>query len=162
MRKRPSSTALEPPEFVAILPSAAKPCSPHRFCRLVAVLVPSCLHLPFRPKVLPHGSRQLLGSPELLPRESAYQQILPVALNLNWGSFAIHHVGVDFCPPTAFQGFPIEIHMAVGQKPVFPVNLPIPTKLGSNMSGEFTYPKMVPLVLTHSHVAFGCPGNEAT
>ena len=29
---------------------------------------------------------------------------------------------------------------------------PIPTKMGSKMGGEFTCPKMVPLVLTHSHI----------
>ena len=27
-----------------------------------------------------------------------------------------------------------------------PVKIPIPTKIGSKMGGEFTYPKMVPLV----------------
>ena len=30
--------------------------------------------------------------------------------------------------------------MAMGRKPVPPVNIPIPTKLGSKMGGEFTYP----------------------
>ena len=29
---------------------------------------------------------------------------------------------------------------------------PISSKIGSKMGGELTYPKMVPLVLTHSHV----------
>ena len=34
-----------------------------------------------------------------------------------------------------------------------PSEHPNPTiKIGSKMGGEFTYPKMVPLVLTHSHV----------
>ena len=33
-------------------------------------------------------------------------------------------------------------HLAMGQKPVPPVNIPIPTKTGSKMGGEFTYPKM--------------------
>ena len=42
--------------------------------------------------------------------------------------------------------------MAMGQSPVPPENIPIPTKIGSKMGGEFTYPKMVPLVLTHSHI----------
>ena len=32
--------------------------------------------------------------------------------------------------------------MAMGQNPVPPVNIPIPTKTGSKMSSEFTYPKM--------------------
>ena len=33
--------------------------------------------------------------------------------------------------------------MAMGQKPGYPpVNIPIPTKIGSKMGGEFTYPKM--------------------
>ena len=32
--------------------------------------------------------------------------------------------------------------MAVGQKTVPPVNIPIPTKIASKMGGEFTYPKM--------------------
>ena len=43
--------------------------------------------------------------------------------------------------------------MAMGQNPVPPVNIPIPTKIGSKMGGEFTYPKTLPLVLTHSHMA---------
>ena len=42
--------------------------------------------------------------------------------------------------------------MAMGQNPVPPVNIPIPSNIGSKMGGEFTYPKMVPLVLTHSHI----------
>ena len=41
-------------------------------------------------------------------------------------------------------------HMAMGQKPVPPVNIPIPTKI--DLNGWCTYPKMVPLVLTHSHI----------
>ena len=32
--------------------------------------------------------------------------------------------------------------MAMGQKPAPPVNIPLPTKIGSKMGGEFTYPKM--------------------
>ena len=37
----------------------------------------------------------------------------------------------------------------MGQNPVPPVNIPIPTEI--DKSGWRTYPKMVPLVLTHSH-----------
>ena len=44
-------------------------------------------------------------------------------------------------------------HVAMGQNSVPPVNIPIPTKISSKMGGAPT-PKMVPLVLTHSHVAF--------
>ena len=40
--------------------------------------------------------------------------------------------------------------MAMGQKPVPPVNVPIPTKIDYN--GWCTYPKMVPLVLKQSHI----------
>ena len=45
-------------------------------------------------------------------------------------------------------------HMAMGQKPNrTPSEHPNPTtKIGSKMGGEFTYPRMVPLVLTHSHI----------
>ena len=32
--------------------------------------------------------------------------------------------------------------MAMGQNPVPPVNIPIPTQIGSKMGGELTYPKM--------------------
>ena len=46
--------------------------------------------------------------------------------------------------------------MAMGQKPVPAVNIPIPTRISSKMCGEFTYPKMV--VLTHSQII---DGNEA-
>ena len=48
--------------------------------------------------------------------------------------------------------------MARGQNPKFrtPSEHPDPTtKIGSNMGGEFTYPKMVPLVLTHDHTVWG-------
>ena len=48
--------------------------------------------------------------------------------------------------------------MAMGQKPNrTPSEHPIPTKMGSKMGGAPNYPKMVPLVLTHSHmhVLFG-------
>ena len=41
--------------------------------------------------------------------------------------------------------------MARGQNSVPPVNIPIPTKIDSN--GCCTYPKMVPLVLTHSQMS---------
>ena len=42
-------------------------------------------------------------------------------------------------------------NMAMGQNPGYPpVNIPIPTKIDKN--GWCTYPKMVPLVLTHSHI----------
>ena len=35
----------------------------------------------------------------------------------------------------------VQVHeLAMGQKPVPPVNIPIPTKIGSKMGGEFTYP----------------------
>ena len=47
-------------------------------------------------------------------------------------------------------------HMAMGQNPnrLAPSERPHPTtKIGSKMGGEFTYPKMVPLVLAHSHMA---------
>ena len=42
--------------------------------------------------------------------------------------------------------------MAMGQIPVPPVNIPIPTKMDEN--GWCTYPKIVPLVLTHSRMTF--------
>ena len=44
--------------------------------------------------------------------------------------------------------------MAMGQNPkkVPPLNVPIPTKIKFKMGGEFTYPKMVSLVLTRSHI----------
>ena len=35
----------------------------------------------------------------------------------------------------------IRAHLAMGQHPVPPVNIPIPTKIGSTMGGEFTYPQ---------------------
>ena len=38
--------------------------------------------------------------------------------------------------------------MAMGQNPAPPVNIPIPTKIGSKMGGEFTYqPKCDPIGL---------------
>ena len=45
-------------------------------------------------------------------------------------------------------------YMVTGQKPNrTPSEHPNPTtKIGSNMGGEFTYTKMVPLVLTHSRI----------
>ena len=42
---------------------------------------------------------------------------------------------------------------AMGQNPAHPVNIPIPTKISTNVGGEFTYPKTAPLVLTHSQKA---------
>ena len=47
----------------------------------------------------------------------------------------------------------LNLHMAMGHKPVPPVNIPIPTKIDYN--GWCTYPKMVALVLTHSHTGYG-------
>ena len=38
----------------------------------------------------------------------------------------------------------------MGQNPVPPVNIPIPTRIGSTMGGA-PIPKMVPSVLTHRH-----------
>ena len=35
--------------------------------------------------------------------------------------------------------------MAMGQNQVPPVNIPIPTKIGSKMGGEFSYPKWDPI-----------------
>ena len=53
-------------------------------------------------------------------------------------------------------GFPTNRHtqMAMGQNPVYPVNIPIPTKIGSTKGGEFTNPNQVGilLVLTHSQM----------
>ena len=43
--------------------------------------------------------------------------------------------------------------MAMGQNPVPPVKIPIPTKIGS---GWCTCPKKVPLVLTHSQMDPTC------
>ena len=41
--------------------------------------------------------------------------------------------------------------MAVGQNPVPPVNIPIPSKIGSKMGGEFTYqPKWDPNTVLHN------------
>ena len=40
--------------------------------------------------------------------------------------------------------------MALGQNAVPPVNIPIPTKVDQN--GRCTYPKMVQLILNHSHM----------
>ena len=37
--------------------------------------------------------------------------------------------------------------MAMGKPGYPPVNIPIPTKIGSKMGSEFTCPKMLPLVL---------------
>ena len=45
--------------------------------------------------------------------------------------------------PSTFNPKPFK-YMAMGQiqNPVPSVNIPIPTKIGSKMGGEFTYPKM--------------------
>ena len=51
--------------------------------------------------------------------------------------------------------------MAMGQKPVPPVNIPIPTKIGPKMGGEFTYPKLLPLVLTTTAKFFRFGGRLA-
>ena len=42
-----------------------------------------------------------------------------------------------------------KVDVAMGQNPVPPVNIPIHTKI----DGWCTYPKMVPFVLSHSHLA---------
>ena len=50
---------------------------------------------------------------------------------------------LDLAHPTLLSRIPLlahhHRHMAMGQKPVPPVNIPIPTKIGSKMGGEFTY-----------------------
>ena len=43
----------------------------------------------------------------------------------------------------------------MGQKPVRPVNIPIPTQI--DYDGFYTYPKMVPLVLAHTYVLLLSP-----
>ena len=49
--------------------------------------------------------------------------------------------------------------MAMGQNHVPPVNIPIPTKIGSKMGGEFTYPKMGShWFFNHSHIIYFCRG----
>ena len=59
-------------------------------------------------------------------------------------------LGVPLNPPgNGYQ------HTAMGQNPVPPVNIPIPTETGSKMGGEFTCPKIVPLVLTHGRLTMG-------
>ena len=63
------------------------------------------------------------------------------------------------CPSIHFAGIPqtwptSHVYMAMGQNPVPPVNIPLPTKIDKN--GWCTYPKMVPLVLTHSPIIFFC------
>ena len=53
-----------------------------------------------------------------------------------------------------------ETHLAMGQKPVPPVNIPIPTKIGSKLGGEFTeHPKMGSQngFDHHSHFAWELP-----
>ena len=59
-------------------------------------------------------------------------------------------------------------NMAVGQNPVPPVNIPIPTKIKPKM-GDCTYPKIVPLVVTTTAIwapqndgfPLGFPSNKA-
>ena len=52
--------------------------------------------------------------------------------------------------------------MAMGQNPISPVNIPIPTKIGSKMGGEFSpTPKWHPkTVLTHSQISSSGDGVE--
>ena len=45
----------------------------------------------------------------------------------------------------------LNVEMAMGQNPVLPVNIPISTKIDYN--GWCTYPKMVPLVLSHGQMS---------
>ena len=58
--------------------------------------------------------------------------------------------------PASFQGRRDHFEdVTMGQNPVPPMNIPIPTKIGSKMGGEFTYPKMGSHWFeTHSHVTF--------
>ena len=52
------------------------------------------------------------------------------------------------CIPLGFPSIQTrKEQMAMGQKLVLPVNIPIPTKID-----RCTYAKMVPLAVTHSHV----------
>ena len=51
-------------------------------------------------------------------------------------------------------------HVAMGHKPVPPVNILMIIKVGSKMGGEFTYPKMVRLVLTHCQVSQEACANQ--
>ena len=41
-----------------------------------------------------------------------------------------------------FAAFFPDLNVAMGQNPVPPVSIPIPTKIGPTMGGAFTYPKM--------------------
>ena len=51
-------------------------------------------------------------------------------------------------------------HLAMDKNPVIPVNIPIPTKIGSEMGGEFTYqPKWDPIGFdNHSNFLLLCLG----
>ena len=81
------------------------------------------------------------GTPSYsFPRNpTAAKWIRPVA----WGPLVPSHA---YAPGSSRLERPTEhrllIHIAqaMGQNPVSPVNLPIPTKIGSKMGGEFTYP----------------------
>ena len=51
--------------------------------------------------------------------------------------------------------------LAMGQNPVTPVNIPILTKIGSKMGGEFTYPQNgIPLVLSFDPQPFALRFHE--
>ena len=77
---------------------------------------------------------------------------------VSWGDhgegsyFFARPTGLDFRYPIYTLYIPLRIyhHMAIGQNNVPPVNIPIPTK--KDWHGWCTYPKMVPLVLTHGHI----------
>ena len=49
--------------------------------------------------------------------------------------FSIMDACGTFCSHAGFS-----FHLGMGQKPGPQVNIPIPTKIGSKMGGEFTYP----------------------
>ena len=48
--------------------------------------------------------------------------------------------------------------LAMGQNPIPPVNVPIPTKIGSKMGGEFMYPKMGSKTVLTTTAVFGLQG----
>ena len=68
---------------------------------------------------------------------------------ISWGQIRRSSLRSSCCVPRSVQ----PSHLAMGQNPVPPVKIPIPTKIDKD--GWCTYPKMVPLVLTHSHLAPG-------
>ena len=55
-------------------------------------------------------------------------------------------------PSKKFGLVPWVKDMAIDQKPVPPVNLPIPTKIGSKTGGAPTNQNGIPVVLTYSHI----------